>query len=169
MDERTWCGFASRPRCSFASWLSAVMAYAGPFDFPPADFNIMDADGTQVIGHGHYEVTPDGKGHETAFGEDRFNDGEYDIERDRLELRSDDQVPRMVTFEHTFFNPNGTLQRVNRANFQNRYHLVHPIRERPTGGAQHGPAISSGHVRRIGNRYTARIRERNSLLQIGIP
>jgi hypothetical protein len=101
-----------------ALWLSATMAYASPFDFPPSDFNIMDADGTQVIGHGHYEVTPDGKGYEIAFGEDRFNDGEYDIERDKLELHGDDQVPRMITFEHTFFNPNGTLQRVNRANFQ---------------------------------------------------
>jgi hypothetical protein len=101
-----------------ALWLSATMAYASPFDFPPADFNIMDADGTQVIGHGHYEVTPDGNGYETAFGEDRFNDGEYDIERDKLELHGDHQVPRMITFEHTFFNANGTLQRVNRADFQ---------------------------------------------------
>jgi len=40
------------------------------------DFNIIDADGTQVVGHGHYEVAPDGNGYETAFGEDRFNDGE---------------------------------------------------------------------------------------------
>jgi hypothetical protein len=101
-----------------ALWLSAAMAHAGPFDFPPSDFNIMDADGVQVIGHGHYEVTPDGKGYETAFGEDRFNDGEYDIERDKLELHGDDQVPRMITFEHTFFNANGTLQRVSKANLQ---------------------------------------------------
>ena len=97
--------------------LSAAMAYAGPFDFRPSDFNIMDADGTQVIGHGHYEVTPDGKGYEIAFGEDRFN-GEYDIERDKLELHGDDQVPRMIRFEHTFFNANGTLQRVSKANLQ---------------------------------------------------
>jgi hypothetical protein len=101
-----------------ALWLSAAVAEAGPFDFPPSEFNIMDADGTQVIGHGHYEVTPDGHGHATVFREDRFNDGEYDIERDKLELRGDDQIPRMVTFEHTFLNANGTLQRVNRANFQ---------------------------------------------------
>jgi hypothetical protein len=47
----------------------------------------------------------------TAFGEDRFNDGEYDTERDKLELLGDDRVPRMVTFEHTFFNADGTLQR----------------------------------------------------------
>jgi len=101
-----------------ALWLGAAIADAGPFDFPPSDFNIMDADGTQVIGHGHYEVTPDGNEYATVFGEDRFNDGEYDVERDKLELRGDDQVPRMVTFEHTFFNANGTLQRANKANFQ---------------------------------------------------
>jgi hypothetical protein len=101
-----------------ALWLSAAVAEAGPFDFPPSEFNIMNADGTQVIGHGHYEVTPDGNGHATAYGEDRFNDGEYDIEHDKLELRGEDQIPRMITFEHTFFNANGTLQRVNKANFQ---------------------------------------------------
>jgi hypothetical protein len=68
-----------------ASWLSAVMAYAGPFDFPPSDFNIMDADGTQVIGHGHYEVTPDGKGHETAFGEDPYQGTKFPVtNRDSL-------------------------------------------------------------------------------------
>jgi hypothetical protein len=40
------------------------------------------------------------------------------LERDKLELHSNDQVPRMVTFEHTFYNANGTLQRVNRANLE---------------------------------------------------
>ena len=99
-------------------WLGAAIAYAGPFDFPPSDFNIMDVGDTEVIGHGHYGVTPDGNGYATAFGEDRFNDGEYDVEHDKLELRGDDQVPRMVTFEHTFFDANGTLQRVGKANFQ---------------------------------------------------
>jgi hypothetical protein len=99
-------------------WLSAAIAYADPFDFPPSDFKIMDADGTQVIGHGHYEITPDGDGYASALGEDRFNNGEYDMERDKLELHGDDQVPRMVTFEHTFYNANGTLQRVNRANLE---------------------------------------------------
>jgi hypothetical protein len=101
-----------------ALWLGTAIAYAGPFDIPPSDFSIMDADGKQVIGHAHYEVTPDGTSHVTAFGEDRFNDGEYDVESDQLELHDDDQVPRMLTFEHTFFNANGTRQRVNKANFQ---------------------------------------------------
>jgi hypothetical protein len=97
--------------------LGVTLAYAGPFDFPPSDFNILDADGTQVIGHAHYEVTPDGNDYATAFGEDRFNNGEYDVERDKLEMRHD-QIPRMVTFEHTFFNANGTLQRVSKADLE---------------------------------------------------
>jgi hypothetical protein len=101
-----------------ALWLGAAIAYAGPFDLPPSDFNIMNADGTQVIGHGHYQVTSDGDEYATAFGEDRFNDGEYDVERDKLELHDNDQLPRMITFEHTFFNASGTLQRVSKANFQ---------------------------------------------------
>jgi len=103
----------------FAVSLGAAMAAAGPFDLRPSDFAIIDAaEGTQVIGHGHYEVTPDGPSHATAFGEDHFNDGEYDIERDKLEMRGDVQLPRMVTFEHTYFSANGILQRANKANFQ---------------------------------------------------
>jgi len=111
------CGFCLAVATLVALWLGATLAYAGPFDFPPSDFNIMKADGTLVIGHGHYEVTPDGSGYASAFGEDRFNDGEYDVERGKLELRGDNQL-RMVTFEHAFFNANGTLQRVSEANFQ---------------------------------------------------
>ena len=98
-------------------WLNAATAYADPFDLR-LDFNILDADGTQVIGHGHYEITPDSGGYATISGEDRFDNGEYDVERDKLELRGDDQIPRMVNFEHTFYKANGTLQRVNRANFE---------------------------------------------------
>jgi len=99
-------------------WVRVAVSYAGPYDFPPSNFNIMNADGTQMIGHGYYEVTPDGNGYVTVFGYDHFNNGEYDVERDKLELRGDNQVPRMVTFEHIFLNANGTLQRVNKVNFQ---------------------------------------------------
>lgn len=101
-----------------ALWLDTATTYAGPFDIPPSDFNIMDADGTRLIGRGHYEVTPDGKGYESAFGEDRFNDGEYDIERDRLELQGDDRVPLMLTFEHASFDAHGTPLRIDKANLQ---------------------------------------------------
>jgi hypothetical protein len=101
-----------------ALWLSLARDYAGSFDFPPSDFTIMDSEDTRMIGHGHYEVTFDGKGYATAFGEDRFNNGEYDIERDKLELRGEDHIPRLITFEHTFFNADGTLRRLNKANFQ---------------------------------------------------
>jgi hypothetical protein len=112
------CGFCLAVVALTGLWLGAAIAFAGAFDVPPSDFNIMNADGTQVIGHGHYQVTSDGNQYATAFGEDRFNDGQYDVERDKLELRGDDQVPRMVTFEHTFFNANGTLQLASKANFQ---------------------------------------------------
>lgn len=98
-----------------------VIGYADPLDFPVSDFNIMDADGEQVIGRGHYEITSDGNGDASVFGEDRFNNGEYDIERDRLKLSGGIQVPRMVTYEHTFFRANGTLQRANKANFQTAF------------------------------------------------
>ncbi len=100
-----------------ARWLCTPAAYAGSLDFPPSDFKIMDSGSARVIGHGHYEITRDGNGRATAFGEDRFDNGEYDIERDNLQF-GDDQDSRMLTFEHTFFNADGTLQRVNKADFQ---------------------------------------------------
>jgi hypothetical protein len=78
----------------------------------------MAADFTQVIGHGHYEVRLDDNRNAATLGEDRFKDGEYDLERDKLELYAEDRVPRMVTFEHTFFSANGRPQREAKANFQ---------------------------------------------------
>ena len=101
-----------------ALWPGAAIASTGSFDFPPSNFNIMDADGTRVIGHAHYEVTRGSNGYATVLGENRFDDGEYDTERDRLELGGGDQIPRMITFEHAFFNANGTPQRIGKANFQ---------------------------------------------------
>ena len=78
----------------------------------------MDADFKQVIGHGHYEVRLDDNRNAAALGEDRAKDGEYDLERDKLELYAEDRVRRRVTFEHTFFSANGRLQREAKANFQ---------------------------------------------------
>ena len=97
-------------------WLTAAITYAGPFDFTPSDFNMMDASGS-LIGRCHYEVTPDGNGYATTFGEDHFSNGEGDIERDKLELRGDDQAPSMITFEQAFFNAAGSLQRASTTNF----------------------------------------------------
>jgi hypothetical protein len=97
--------------------LSSTSVFAAGFDFPPADFNILSANGSRVIGHGHYEVTTDGVGFAIAYGEDRYVDGEYDVERDRLQIGRGNQVPRMVTFEHTFFRADGSIQRLGKADF----------------------------------------------------
>lgn len=118
LSRRRYMQFVIAAAAVATLWLSAALADAAAFDFPPSDFKILNAAGTQVIGHGHYEIVPTNAGHATALGENRFNDGEYDIERDDLELRGGNQIPRMLTFEHTFFNADGTLQRVNKANFQ---------------------------------------------------
>jgi hypothetical protein len=99
-------------------FLIIMPTFARALDLPPSDFKILNADGTRVIGHGHYEVTPDGNGFATAFGEDRFDNGEYDVEHDKLETGEGDKPPRMITFEHKFFAPDGSLERVGKADFR---------------------------------------------------
>jgi hypothetical protein len=95
----------------------AQRVFARSINFPPSDFKILNQDGTRVIGHGHYEITPDKGKLANAVGEDRFARGEYDIERDLLELRDAGQAPRMLTFEHTFYARDGSVERAAKVNF----------------------------------------------------
>ena len=92
-------------------------ALARDLGIPPSHFKILNEEGTQIIGHGHYEIISNGDDRAAAFGENRFNNGEYDIERDRFALSGPGAEPRMLTYDHTFYASDGSIERESKVNF----------------------------------------------------
>jgi hypothetical protein len=80
---------------------------ADALNFPPSDFDILNADNEQLIGHGHYRVdqTP---GMLMLHGENRYLNGEFDTEEDKLTTGNDRELPRLISFRHDFFNADGS-------------------------------------------------------------
>ena len=69
---------------------------------PNTDMFIYDPTGARLLGRAHYVVTQ----HDdvvTIEGHNEFIDGERDVEHDRLRA-VDSGVPRMLTYEHDFFD-----------------------------------------------------------------
>ena len=101
-----------------SSAAASAQASAG-FDFPPATFNILDAKTSKVIGFVRYSIGPiDDSGLQTVSGDEHYLDGEHDVERDVVQNRGTDKMPLMVTFEHDFYNADGSIARVSAANFR---------------------------------------------------
>jgi len=99
--------------------LASSALFAGQLDFPPvADFNILSADGSQVIGHAHFTLSPESSGSQLIYIESRYLSGEYDIEKNRVENRGPNELPVLQTYEHGFFNPGGVLVRQAKADFR---------------------------------------------------
>ncbi|MBV8054258.1 MAG: hypothetical protein JO071_03350, partial [Deltaproteobacteria bacterium] len=80
-------------------------------------FKVLNADGTEVIGHSHYELSRGGHNLLIGRGAARFKNGEYDVEYDTLEARPD-QPPAMLTLDHKFYNADGSMQRAIAADFR---------------------------------------------------
>ena len=79
-------------------------------DFPPTTFTIYPPQGQRVVGQGHYELKRLADNKVVIYGENRYRDGEYDIENDVLDLNSAAEWPSMVSFQHDFYNSNGSLK-----------------------------------------------------------
>jgi hypothetical protein len=102
-----------------AALLTPSRLFAGQLDFPPtADFKILNADGTKVIGHTHFALSSDEPGFQLIYIESHYNNGEYEVERNLIESRSAHQMPVMADYYHGFFNPGGVLTREVKANFR---------------------------------------------------
>jgi hypothetical protein len=80
-------------------------------------FEVLNADGTEVIGHSHYELSRGDHNLLIGCGTARFQNGEYDVEYDTLEARPD-QPPAMLTLDHKFYNADGSMQRAIAADFR---------------------------------------------------
>ncbi|MGB8413752.1 MAG: hypothetical protein WCE23_13100 [Candidatus Binatus sp.] len=99
-----------------ASAIILTMAGARPafsadaLKFPPTRFVILNPDTGIAIGWGQYrlENTADSA---TLHGENHYYDDQSDLETGELQLGAGGEPPRLVEFDHTFFNADGSVQR----------------------------------------------------------
>jgi hypothetical protein len=80
-------------------------------------FKVLNREGTEVIGHSHYELSRGADNLLIGRGQARFNNGEYDVEYDTLQTRADN-APAMLTVDHKFYNADGSMQREIAADFR---------------------------------------------------
>ena len=78
----------------------------------PTEVTILNPDTREVLGHGHYKVTLDERG-ESFEGENRFVNGEYDHEVQRVERSSAGAPPRLISYQHSFFNADGSPESID--------------------------------------------------------
>ncbi len=87
-------------------------------DFPASSrFDIFDGDGVKVVGYAGYDFRPVGTGSYVLHGENRFFDGQYDVEEDEVRQGGPDTPATPVTYRHRYFDADGALQRIAQANF----------------------------------------------------
>ena len=77
------------------------------------DFLIYNPSGTALLGRAHYVIKQDIRS-VTIDGRNSYLDGEYDVEHDFLKA-ADGGIPRLITYEHSFFDAQGKPQIVSRA------------------------------------------------------
>jgi hypothetical protein len=93
-----------------AIWTTMDDAAAqNPFYISATDTTIYAPDGGQVIGHGQYKISHV-NGFEVVEGEDKYLDGEYDHEEQRLQPGVGDLPPVLVHYQHRYFSADGTDQ-----------------------------------------------------------
>jgi hypothetical protein len=85
---------------------------AGGTDFGGLQFKILSPDGKQTIGYTHFTVLSSISTEEIK-GETKYLDGERDSEDERLHITSRRSTPILDTYEHSFFNADGTLHMVD--------------------------------------------------------
>jgi hypothetical protein len=81
---------------------------SGAFDFGAFELKVLSPDGKQTIGYTRFKVLRDNSSEEVK-GETRYLNGEHDNENERLFLGNPDSRPRLDTYEHWFFNADGTM------------------------------------------------------------
>jgi hypothetical protein len=88
--------------------LSGQAGAADWADFPPTSFKIHSADGSQVIGKSHFFVERLGPGELRLHGENHYFTGQYDIELDTMEINPGEEIPRLKSFSHIFYQLDGS-------------------------------------------------------------
>ena len=81
---------------------------ANQLSFPPTHFAILNPDTGVTIGRSRYRIesTADGG---TLRGENGYFDGQTDVETARLRLGGGDRLPKLIEFDHTFYNADRSI------------------------------------------------------------
>jgi hypothetical protein len=85
---------------------------SGAFDLGALELKVLSPDRKQTIGFTRFKVLRDSSSEEVK-GETRYLNGEHDNENERLYLGNPDSTPRLDTYEHWFFNADGTLHMID--------------------------------------------------------
>jgi hypothetical protein len=85
---------------------------AGAFDFRALQLKILSPDGKQTIGSTRFMVSRNNSTEEIKV-ETRYTNGEHDNESERLQIGNADSTLRLDSYEHSFFNADGTLRMVD--------------------------------------------------------
>ncbi len=85
----------------------ALRSRADELDFPPADFVIRSPNGATILGHSHYDVSHVGDTY-VIRGTNRYLNGQYDTEAEKMKLPQGDAMPVLVSYGHSFFDVNGS-------------------------------------------------------------
>jgi hypothetical protein len=85
---------------------------AGASDIKGLQFNILSPDGKATIGATRFRVLKNNSTEEIE-GETRYLDGEQDSEDVRLDVEDAHSTFKLETYEHSFFNADGSLHMVD--------------------------------------------------------
>jgi hypothetical protein len=77
-------------------------------------FSILSPDDHQLIGNAIYKTEKRGAS-TLLLGKNQYKDGEHDLEREEIALKDGD-ISRMMSFEHDFFDRDGSVKLLARAN-----------------------------------------------------
>ena len=109
---------ATRKRASIVAALALVLAIARArsafsveaLSFPPTSFAILNPDTGAAIGRSQYRIesTPDGA---RLRGDNGYFDRQTDLETAHIRLAANGGQPRLTEFDHTFYNPDGSILR----------------------------------------------------------
>ena len=99
-----------------AVWSNAAALeanHSSGFDFRTFQLKILSSDGKRTIGSTRFIVTRNHSSEEIK-GETKYSDGEHDSESERLYAGNADATPRLETYEHSFFNADGSPYMVDK-------------------------------------------------------
>jgi hypothetical protein len=88
---------------------NALAAADNPFELANTDITIYAPDTDQVIGHGHYNLTHL-EDADLIEGDNKYLNGEFDRETQRVELTSNEMPPLLINYQHEFYNADGSVQ-----------------------------------------------------------